>query len=294
MTALVLAITGAFGVHLLYTALVLGWTGVRPGPGGGACLTTAARARRLLAAAGIGHVAPVELAVTTGLLATLGAGGAFVLFGGLVAPSAGAISGAAVPTLSARARRDRARTRAREAWPRMIEEIRIGTTTLGRSIPQALLVAAERAPEGMAPAFAAARREWLLSTDFSRTVGVLKAGLRDGTADTVCETLLVAHETGGTEVSRALTALGDDRLVDLHARKDARARQAGARFARRFVLVVPLGMAVVGLTIGDGRAAYQTAYGQLLVGLGLGLMALCWLWASRIMRVPDEHRVFVE
>jgi tight adherence protein B len=67
---------------------------------------------------------------------------------------------------------------------------------------------------------------------------------------------------------------------------------AGVRFARRFVLVVPIGMALVGLSIGDGRAAYQTGSGQLGVAAGIGLLVACWVWSGRIMRIPDEQRVF--
>jgi tight adherence protein B len=77
-------------------------------------------------------------------------------------------------------------------------------------------------------------------------------------------------------------------------RKDARARQAGARFARRFVLIVPMGMAVVGLTIGTGRHAYQTPGGQIGVLIALGVIALCWVWAGRLMRLPEERRVFAQ
>ena len=193
---------------------------------------------------------------------------------------------------SAPARRERRRNEARDAWSRLIEEIRITTTPLGRSIPQALFDVGRRAPEELQPAFRAAHREWLLSTDFARTVAVLKDRLADATADAVAETLLIAHETGGNDVDRCLSALIDDRILDLQGRRDARARQAGARFARRFVLVVPLGMALVGLSIGDGRAAYRTPTGQLLVLVGIGLVAACWLWAGRTMRLPDEQRVF--
>ena len=39
----------------------------------------------------------------------------------------------------------------------------------------------------------------------------------------------------------------------------SQAKQAGVRFARRFVLIVPVGMAVAGLSIGTGREAYRTA-----------------------------------
>ena len=151
-----------------------------------------------------------------------------------------------------------------DAWPRLLEELRILTSSLGRSIPQALFEVGRRAPDELRPAFVAAHREWLLSTDFARTLQVLKAQLADPTADAVCETLLVAHEVGGTDLDRRLEALIDDRIQDTQGRKDARARQAGARFARRFVLIVPAGMALAGMSVGTGRAAYQTPTGQLL------------------------------
>jgi tight adherence protein B len=149
-----------------------------------------------------------------------------------------------------------------------------------------------RAPDELRPAFVAAQREWLLSTDFTRTVQVLKARLADPTADAVCETLLVAQEVGGTDLDRRLEALIDDRVQDSQGRKDARAKQAGARFARRFVLIVPAGMALAGMSVGTGRSAYQTPTGQLLVVVAIGLVVVCWVWAGRIMVLPEEERVF--
>lgn len=291
MTGLLLALVGAYGVHLLYTSLALRWHGVGPGPR----VTTRRRSRKVhdwLVQAGLDETRPAELVAVEAVLLLIGGGVAWALFGGVVPPLAGAAGAALVPVAAARRRRERRREQAREAWPRLIEEMRIRTTTLGRSIPQALFDVGERAPDDLRPAFEAARREWLLSTDFERTVDVLTARLADATADAVCETLLVAHQIGGNDVDRCLTALIDDRILDLQGRKDADARQAGARFSRWFTLGVPLGMALVGLSIGDGRASYATPMGQALVATGLGLMALCWLWAGQILRLPAEHRVF--
>jgi tight adherence protein B len=84
----------------------------------------------------------------------------------------------------------------------------------------------------------------------------------------------------------------DDRVADVQGRKDAVARQAGVRFARRFVLLVPVGMALVGLSIGNGRDAFTTPAGQLAALLAVGVVIGCWLWSGRIMRLPDEERVF--
>jgi tight adherence protein B len=181
-----------------------------------------------------------------------------------------------------------------EAWPRMIEEIRVLTGSAGRSIPRALFEAGRHAPETMREAFDRAHREWLLTTDFERTVDSLKATLTDPTADMVCETLLTAHQLGGTDLERRLIALAEDRRLDLQCRKDARARQAGARFARWFTVVVPVGMALVGTSIGQGRDAYRSGAAQGLVVLSIGLVAACWIWANTVMRLPREERVFPE
>ena len=88
-------------------------------------------------------------------------------------------------------------------------------------------------------------------------------------------------------------ALAEDRLQDNQGRKDAMAKQAGVRFARRFVLAVPIGMALAGMSVGEGRAAYGSSLGQSLVVAGIAMTAACWIWAGRIMRLPDEQRVFV-
>lgn len=289
MTGLLLALAAAYGVHLVFTSLAFGWRGVGPGP---SSPRRRGRTRDWLVQAGLGDVGLRELAAVTAVLAALGGAGGWIVFGGALAPAATGLLVGCAPALGARARRQRRRAEAREAWPRLIEEVRIKATTLGRSLPQALLDAGAHAPDDLRPAFEAARREWLLSTDFEATLTVLKARLADATADAVCETLLVAHQIGGNEVDRCLQALHDDRVLDLQGRKDADARQAGARFARWFTLVVPLGMAIVGLSIGDGRAAYGTATGQVLVLAALFLMAGCWAWAGHIMRLPPDERVF--
>jgi len=225
-------------------------------------------------------------------LAVVGTLVGYLLFAGVLpALMIGGFAGS-TPIAAYRHRRQARRRAAQDGWPRMIEEIRLLTGSVGRSIPQALFEVGRHGPDELRPAFAAAHREWLLSTDFGRTVDVLKSQLADPTADATLETLLIAHDLGGADVGRRLEALAEDRRRDTHDRKDARAKQAGARFARRFVLIVPLGMALVGMSVGTGREAYQSGLGQVTVVVALALVLACWLWAGHIMRLPDEERVF--
>jgi tight adherence protein B len=292
--AVVLAAACAgYGVHLLYTAGAFGWRGFGPGPGRAVGdRRPRRRATDWLAQAGLGAVGPAQF-VTSVIVVAAGCGlMALLVFGGVLPALVAAAAGAAVPLGAYRTRRLQRIEAAREAWPRMLEELRVATGSLGRSVPQALVEVGRRAPTEMAPAFRAAEREWLLTTDFARTLDVLKAALADPTADAVCETLLVASEVGGSELERRLHDLVDDRVTDLQGRRDARAKLSGVRFARRFVLLVPLGMALAGLSIGTGRSAYETVGGQVAVAVGLVAVAGCWVWSGRLMRIPVEPRVF--
>ena len=293
MIPLVLAVAGAYGVFLLYTAVAFGWQGVGPAPAvRGRSKRRRARLEDWLAQAGLDGVRPSQFLAAAAVLFVAGAALTFAVLGALLPAVAVGGFAATYPAVSYRARRRRRRQRTAEAWPRMIEEMALLTGSLGRSVPHALFEVGARGPEEMRPAFAAAHREWMLTTDFARTVAVLKDRLADATADAACETLLVAHEVGGTDLERRLAALVDDRVADVQGRKDAVARQAGVRFARRFVLLVPVGMALAGLSIGNGREAFSTAGGQLAALLGVCVVIACWLWSGRIMRLPDEERVF--
>lgn len=280
MTAAVLASLAGYGTFLVFTAVTCRWNGLRLGPrhevGRRALRTPLVQVLPLAAAAAL-----------FGLLA-------FTLFGGGVAPVCAAVCGTAAPVAARRADERRRRHAAAESWPRLVEEIRVQATSVGRSIPQALFEAGRSAPADMCAAFARAERQWLVTTDFERTVTTLKRDLADAGADAALEVLLVAHEVGGTDVERRLRALAADRARDLHDREEAKAKQAGVRFARSFVLVVPIGMALAGLSIGSGRRAYSTALGQLAVAVGIAVVAACWLWAGQLMRIPDAPRVFEE
>ncbi|MGH9226650.1 MAG: type II secretion system F family protein [Acidimicrobiales bacterium] len=293
MIRLALCLLGAYGVFLAYTAVAFGWRGIGVSPGVvGGRLRRRHDVQQWLAQAGLDGVRPSQFFATAGLIFVAVTALAFALLGGILPALAIGAFAATYPAVSYRARRRRRRATTAEAWPRMIEEMALLTGSLGRSIPQALFEVGARGPEEMRPAFAAAHREWLLTTDFGRTVGVLKARLADATADAACETLLVAHEIGGTDLEKRLAALVDDRVADLQGRKDAQARQAGVKFARRFVLIVPIGMALAGLSIGNGREAFKTPAGQVAALMAVGVVIACWLWSGRIMRLPDEERVF--
>lgn len=287
MIPIVVAAAAAIGVHLLWTGLV-----APPAPRRRTRPDIGRKVHNWLHQAGLADVGAREFALASLAMGLIGAVVGWIVFAGPMAAGLAGLFTAGLPAATYRERRRRLRDDATAAWPRLIEEIRLMTGSLGRSIPQALFDAGARAPVLMQTAFQAAHREWLLSRDFEVTTRVLRSRLADATADVTCETLLVAHQVGGADLDSRLAALAEDRRADVAERRDAASKQAGVRWARRFVLLVPVGMAVAGMSVGNGRAAYGTTQGQWLVVLGLVVVAGCWIWAGRIMALPSDRRAF--
>lgn len=293
ITTLFLAFTASLGVHWVYTALSFGWSGFNFGPRTKiTAITTRLNMSAWLTQAGLNNIEPKEFVTVMTALSLLSGLTGYAIFGSLIVSTVIACFAASFPVLAYKARRVNRRRKALQAWPQMIEEIRMLTSSLGRSIPQALFEVGEKTGEELQPAFRAAHREWLLTTDLASTLSVLKRMLADNTADVACETLLISHELGGNDLDKRLESLAEDRRQDMQNRKDAYSRQAGARFARIFVLVVPAGMALAGMSIGNGKEAYQTPLGQIVVLIALFMVIGCWWWAGQVMKIPASKRVF--
>lgn len=290
MTALLAAALMALGVATLLSAFGAGArdgaapsrAGRRPDP--------VDLLRRWLVRTGLEEVGPGRfLAVSAAVGGVVGLLVVVLLGSGPLAVL-GAAGAAVLPASLWRRRARRLEKTTASMWPRLLEELRVRTGGLGRPIPQALVEVGLNGPAELRPAFAAAGREWSLTTDFARTVRVLKDRLDDPTTDAVCETLVVAHEVGG-DIDARLAALAEDRRRDQRFRQEAEARQAGARVARWFVIVVPAGMGFAGLQLGDGTGSFDSAPAQAAAIAAVAMIAGCWWWAGRMMHMPTDRRV---
>lgn len=207
-----------------------------------------------------------------------------------VAAACGALVGAVWPVRQGRADADRRRREALAAWPRLLQSVRIQVTTLGRPLPSALLEAARQAPRTMVPAFAAFETSWHRTTDLPRALDDLALVMADPTTDLVVETLALGFELGGGSLERHLARLIEERERELELRQEAEARLAGARFARRFVLLVPAAMALAAEGIGSGSRTFSGPLGAEVLALSALLTAGCWWWAGRLLRLPETTR----
>ncbi|MPZ89909.1 MAG: hypothetical protein GEU81_18045, partial [Nitriliruptorales bacterium] len=121
---LALSLAAAYGVFLIFTAVVFGWEGLGVSPGVAGYHPRRNRPREYLNQAGLTEVGLPQLTAVVAVLFAIGAIGGYAVFGGAPATLLTGAFTAAFPIASARARTQRRLAEAREAWPRMIEEIR--------------------------------------------------------------------------------------------------------------------------------------------------------------------------
>jgi tight adherence protein B len=219
------------------------------------------------------------------LLGTL----AWILLPSPVAAACGAIVGVTWPLRRSRAALERRRHEALAAWPQLLQSIRIQVTTLGRPLPTAIIETAPQAPPAMAPAFAGFEASWRRTTDLGRALWDFASAMADPTTDLIVDTLGLGSELGGGSLDRRLARLIEERQRELELRQEAEARLAGARFARRFVLVVPVAMALAAEGIGSGPRTFSSPLGAVVLSVSALLTAGCWWWAGRLLRQPSTN-----
>ena len=297
MPPLVVAVAGAYGVFFLYTALVLGWQGVGVGP------RTAERRVRAGDGPSSGWSRPAsracgpsEFLAVMGLLIVVGTGLTFAVFGALLPALAVGAFAATYPAASYRGRRRQRRPaggrglaphdrgdRPAHRVARALDPPGPVRGRAGRSRGDAARL------RGRPPA-----RGWSAPTS-PAAWPCSRPGLADATADAACETLLVAHEVGRQR--RPAPAGGPGRGPGgrrPRAARTPRPSRRGSGSPAASSCSSPSGWPCAGSSIGNARAAYGTPFGQLATVFAIGMVVACWLWSGRLLRLPEEERVFVD
>ena len=176
----------------------------------------------------------------------------------------------------------------------MLEQLRIETGSIGRSIPRPSSRSARGARPSCDPRSKAAEREWRRSAGPARMIDTLATELADPTADVVCETLLVAAEVGGSGSRRTArrTHRGPGRRP---SPPEGRPRPAGRRSVRRAASSSPCPRAWRSRACPSAPVARRTRRRRASSSSRSVWSAIagCWIWAGRYLRLPDERRLSV-
>lgn len=283
------ALGSLLGAGLLLMAAPYLWpraVDVRPARDGLATRWRARLARAGFAQLGLGAFIAISLicAAAAGavLQATLGVTAVAILggIGGFSAPAA---------IVMARAR---ARMHANRAvWSDAIDHV-VSAVRSGLALPDAISALAHSGPESTRAAFAGFERDYRATGHFSSCIDRLKDALADPIADRILETIRMAREVGGTELTTVLRDLAAYLRQDAAVRSEVEARQSWVHNAARLGVVAPWITLALLATRPEAAAAYNTSGGALLIGGGLVVSILAYRIMMAIGRLPEERRWF--
>ncbi|MFF7293497.1 type II secretion system F family protein [Microbacterium sp. NPDC008134] len=262
-------------------------------PPGAPTTTSARRGRlaRLVSEAGIGALTP-RGALTGMIAAALAAAAVAWLVSGLpvLALLAGLAAGSA-PIGYLRGRRLRLRRLRRQLWPDVCDLL-IASIRVGLSLPDAVGALEDSAPTMLRPAFAVFAHDVRATGRFETSLDRLKDTLADPIGDRIIETLRMARQVGGTELTEVLRALASSVRADAALRGEVEARQSWIRGAAVLGAVAP--WVILGLLVmrPEGAEAYGTPEGVLVICLGAVVSTVAFRVMVRIGRLPEPRRWF--
>ena len=249
------------------------------------------RMREVLAQAGLPRVRPAVVGAV-GVVLGVGAGSVGQALLGVVALSVAVGVGASVApawAVVARARRNRASNRV--VWPDVIDQL-VSAVRSGLGLPESVAALAASGPVSTRAAFDEFERTYRVTGSFSLAVDALKAQLADPVADPILETLRMAREVGGTELTSVLRALGANLRQESAIRSEVAARQSWVVNAARLGVAAPWVVLVLLATRPEAAEAYNSPSGVLLVVGGLAVSVVAYWLMMRLGRLPDERRWF--
>jgi tight adherence protein B len=231
--------------------------------------------RRTLVTVTIGVFVSVALGLITGI------------------PGLGVVAGitaVAVPWAVTRARTSRRSRFVAEAWPGVIDEL-ISTLRSGGTVTAAMsqLVGSSRG------VISAGARDFMIAvsttSDVSGSLSLARRVWASAVGDRVAETLRLAGECGGAGVMHGLVALARDVRRESSVQAEVRARAAWIRVAAVVGAVAPWIAVLVLATRPEGRQAYGTIEGTLVLLVGYGVTVFAYLLVSRIAEPAADVRV---
>lgn len=250
------------------------------------------RVRDELALAGLGNVPVFAVVAASVLLGVVGAALAQAGFALSVLTLIGGVVGAGIVPVVVRTRAQRRRAANRAVWPDIVDHL-VASVRAGMSLPEALGGLADLGPTSTRSAFANFADDYRRSASFAVSVDSLKARLADPIADRILETLRMAREVGGNDVTNVLRGLAGYLREDAALRAEVAARQSWIRNAARLGVAAPWLLLAVLASRRETLVAYDSAAGTLLIVVGVAVSLLAYQLMVMLGRLPEERRWFL-
>lgn len=244
-----------------------------------------------LTQAGLDGIPPLAVGAASLLLGVVAAGVALALAPVVAIAAAAFAAGALAPPLAVRWRARRRRRAQAAVWPDVVDHL-VSAVRSGLALPDAVAQLQDAGPELTRPAFAAYAADHRATGSFAYALDRLKDRLADPVADRILETLRMARDVGGSEVTTVLRDLAAYLRVDLATRSELEARQTWVVNAARLGVAAPWIVLLILSTRPEAAQAYNAPGGIALIAGGAVVTLIAYRVMLRIGALPTEARWF--
>jgi len=283
-----LVLGSLLGAGLVLLSAPFLWPSTRAGRRGSR-LTDGWRAR--LAQAGMGGLPLSVFATVSWVLAVAAAALAEAILGVRALTVVAGVLWLILPSLivlwRARARRRLNRT----VWPDVVDHL-VSAVRSGLALPDAVSSLAQSGPVLTRVSFAEFERDYRATGNFGYSVDKLKSSLADPFADRLLETLRMAREVGGSDLTVVLRSLSSWLRQDAAVRAEVEAKQSWVVNAARLGVAAPWIVLVLISTRPEAAQAFNTAAGTVVILGGLTVSVLAYRVMLALGRLPEERRWF--
>lgn len=244
-----------------------------------------------LALAGLGRVPPavfVTLSALAGILS--GALSQALLRVGALSLCV-AVLGSLTPLLIVRWRARARRASNRSLWPDVVDHL-IGAVRSGLALPDAVASLAHTGPEALRPEFVSFEQDYRSTGSLGGCLDRLKDTLADPVPDRILETLRMARDVGGSDLTVVLRSLAAYLREDIAIRAEVEARQSWIRNAAKLGVAAPWCILLLLATRPEAALAYNSAGGAVLIAGGAAVSLLAYRAMLSLGRLPQERRWF--
>jgi tight adherence protein B len=188
-------------------------------------------------------------------------------------------------------RAEQRQTQLSQVWPEVIDHLVAGLYS-GLSISESLSELANRGPEATRSDFALFNNELRSGSEFTDAINNLRAKFSHHGSDQIFEALLLSKTLGGGELFNTLRTLGSFQREDLILNKEIAIKHGWIKNSAHISAAAPWVLLLMIGTQSGTASAFATPAGLMILGSGVAMTFIAYLWMSKISKLPVAPRVF--
>lgn len=171
-------------------------------------------------------------------------------------------------------------------WPGYLDQVRAKMLTSSRALSYVFYDESFAGSAFLRELLDQGKREFENSGDLEKSFLTIWRFANNETTNYVCSSLWEVLGGTSSQIEQQLMLISSVLRSRNALEHEANSRLAGVRTARAFIVIIPVGMALAGISFAGATAPFLTKPAILQILIALAILAMCWYWSSRLMSFP--------